>query len=221
MSRLLGGLFTVATFPGVIVSGAFQRYCEGTFLPPLEELLDESALEEGGETGVDSGTDSLDHEGRETGDEVGRSRPDDEMNLDETEANTTDEWTTDGRNDIASPLTDTVPYEGLLAIAFVPFVLSTVLAVAIFLVSEGIVPEGTLEVALWWLGLSVAVHAFPNETATALLWEGSKTASTPLRYLGLPLAGLTKLALLGRFLWLDALYGLVLLVAVRELLAIV
>ncbi|MCU4740803.1 hypothetical protein [Natronoglomus mannanivorans] len=213
MSRLLGGLFTIATFPGVIVSGVFQRYCENTYLPPLEELLDEQALEELPEAGVDSGTDSFDH--------ADQSHPADEENLDETEANTTDEWTTGGQNDIAPPLTDTVPYEGLLAIAFVPFVLSTVLAIAIFLVSEGIVSEGTLEVALWWLGLSVAVHAFPNETATALLWDGSKTASTPLRYLGLPLAGLTKLALLGRFLWLDALYGLILLVAVRELLVIV
>ncbi|MCW8173073.1 hypothetical protein D8S78_17205 [Natrialba swarupiae] len=71
-----------------------------------------------------------------------------------------------------------------------------------------------------WLGLSVAVHSFPEASAATLVWDGSKTATSPLRYLGMPLAALSRLALLGRF-WLDLPYGLVLLVVVWELFTIV
>ena len=94
------------------------------------------------------------------------------------------------------------------------------LAVAIFLVSEGVLREGLLGTAFLWLGIAVAVHAFPRPDVATALWTGSLTADSPLRFVGLPLAGLSRLANVLRVVWLDLLYGVLLLVAVRSLLGV-
>lgn len=179
MSRLLGGLFTIATFPGVLVSTAAQNACDARYLPTIDELdLEEIGLD---------------------GD---------------------DDWSEE-----APPLTPgdvwgSVPYGGLVASTVVPFVLSTALALVIFLVSEGVLGEGTLGTVALWLGVSVAVHAFPNRAAASALWSGSLNSDSPLRFVGLPLAGLSRLANLLRVVWLDLLYGVGLLLLVRGLLGV-
>ncbi len=104
------------------------------------------------------------------------------------------------------------PYQHLL-IGVGPFLLNTVLGAVIAF--PAVIPvlkfeAGTpLDYALIWLGVSIAMHAFPS-TGDAASMRQSLAAhpSFLLRLVGTPIIALIYLGALGSMFWLDALYGL-------------
>jgi hypothetical protein len=100
------------------------------------------------------------------------------------------------------------------AITIGPFVVNTLLCLLICL--PAFVPvysfdhSDPLSFFLIWLGISIGMHAFPSNQDASQLWEQAlKKAKDlhPLALLSLPLVGLVYVMNIGRFFWLDALYG--------------
>jgi Putative zincin peptidase len=61
-----------------------------------------------------------------------------------------------------------------------------------------------------WLGLSIGMHAFPSFTDAKGLWQHAIQAAKQynlLAILSLPLVCVIMLANVGRFVWLDLMYG--------------
>ena len=60
-----------------------------------------------------------------------------------------------------------------------------------------------------WLGLSIAIHAFPSTGDAKSIWRSlwTRKASMLDRIIGIPLVGFIYLGALGSFIGLDILYG--------------
>ena len=73
---------------------------------------------------------------------------------------------------------------------------------------------------LAWLSVSFAAHSFPNADETGDLWRAvqSPGSSTLTRPLATPLVGFIYVGALGRWIFVDLLYGLGLLVLAPALL---
>ena len=94
-----------------------------------------------------------------------------------------------------------------------PFIVNTVLgalisfpaALPVFTFNSG----GILDYILIYLGVSIAMHAFPSSGDADSIWSQVKEKETPLwvKFLGYPIVGLIYLASIGRYVWLDLLYG--------------
>lgn len=69
----------------------------------------------------------------------------------------------------------------------------------------------TLDYLLIWLGVSIAMHAFPSTGDAESIWESleKQKASLLTKLIGIPLIGVIYLGALGSFIWLDLLYGAV------------
>lgn len=69
---------------------------------------------------------------------------------------------------------------------------------------------GPLDYILIYLGVSIAMHAFPSKTDGDAVWEILKEKETALwlKILGYPMVGLIYLGSIGSFIWLDLLYGI-------------
>lgn len=94
-----------------------------------------------------------------------------------------------------------------------PFFINTLLAVLIALPAALPVMEfdnGTpVDYVLLYLGISIAMHAFPSTGDAQSIWNAVKEKDTPLwvKIIGYPVVGLIYLGTLGSFFWLDAIYG--------------
>jgi hypothetical protein len=66
-----------------------------------------------------------------------------------------------------------------------------------------------IDYLLIYLGVSIAMHAFPSTGDANVIWETLKGKETPLwlKILGYPLVGLIYVGSIGSFFWLDLLYG--------------
>jgi hypothetical protein len=66
-----------------------------------------------------------------------------------------------------------------------------------------------LDFCLVWLGVSIAMHAFPSTGDARSMWQAvhAPEASLRVRMIGVPLVGLIYLGSIGSIFWLDALYG--------------
>jgi len=66
-----------------------------------------------------------------------------------------------------------------------------------------------LDYMLLYLGVSVAMHAFPSTGDASVLWDSVMNKNTPLltRILIAPVVGIIYLGAFGSFFWLDAIYG--------------
>jgi hypothetical protein len=63
---------------------------------------------------------------------------------------------------------------------------------------------------LLWLGLSIGMHAIPSNTDAKGLWKHAQKAAAnfnPLAIISFPLVIVIYVANIGRFLWLDLMYG--------------
>jgi hypothetical protein len=69
-------------------------------------------------------------------------------------------------------------------------------------------PSG-LDCFLLWLGVSIAMHAFPSTTDAASIWASARSPETPLatRLVAAPIVGLIGLGAVGSIFWLDLFYG--------------
>lgn len=104
-----------------------------------------------------------------------------------------------------------------LWIAVGPFLINSVLGALIAL--PGIIPviefeAGTpLDYFLVWLGLSIAMHAFPSTGDAKGIWSALWSKKTPvkasplLRLVGTPIVIFIYAGAIGSIVWLDAIYG--------------
>ena len=67
-----------------------------------------------------------------------------------------------------------------------------------------------LDYILIYLGVSIAMHAFPSTGDANAIWHALKDPDTKpwVKLIGYPLVGLIYLGSLGSFFWLDLLYGI-------------
>jgi len=101
-----------------------------------------------------------------------------------------------------------------MLISFGPFFVNTLLgaliatpaAIPVIQFSAG----KPLDYLLIWLGVSIAMHAFPSTGDAASLWQGvwHGEASFFAKFITLPLVGLIYLGALGSVFWLDLFYGI-------------
>lgn len=61
---------------------------------------------------------------------------------------------------------------------------------------------------LMWLGLSIAMHAFPSKGDAQSMWEHVKHQRLFTRLLVMPIMGLIYIGSFGSIIWLDLFYGL-------------
>jgi len=73
---------------------------------------------------------------------------------------------------------------------------------------------------LIYLGVSIAMHAFPSTGDANSIWKDLKESETSIwvKILGYPVVGLIYLGSLGRFFWLDLVYGIAIAVGLPNLL---
>ena len=95
-----------------------------------------------------------------------------------------------------------------------PFFVNTILGAIIALPAALPIFEfnsaGPLDYVLIYLGVSIAMHAFPSTGDGNIIWQTLKEKTTPLwiKIAGYPLVGLIYLGSIGSFFWLDLLYGI-------------
>lgn len=103
--------------------------------------------------------------------------------------------------------------QGIL-ISIGPFIVNTVVGALIALPAALPVftfhTAGPLDYVLIYLGVSIAMHAFPSRGDANVIWEAMKESNTPawVKFVGYPVVGLIYLGSLGSFFWLDLLYGI-------------
>lgn len=104
-----------------------------------------------------------------------------------------------------------------------PFIVNSVVGALIALPASLPVFEfhtaGLLDYLLIYLGVSIAMHAFPSRGDADSIWESMKEESTPMwaKVIGYPIVGLIYLGSLGSFFWLDLIYGIAIAVGLPNL----
>lgn len=76
-----------------------------------------------------------------------------------------------------------------------------------------------LDYFLIYLGVSIAMHAFPSTGDASSIWETVKEKSTPLwiKIIGYPIIGLIYIGSIGSFFWLDLIYGVAIAIGLPNL----
>jgi hypothetical protein len=103
--------------------------------------------------------------------------------------------------------------QGIL-ISVGPFIINTIVGALISLPAALPVFKfhnaGPLDYVLIYLGVSIAMHAFPSRGDANVIWNSMKESSTPLwtKIIGYPIVGLIYIGAIGSFFWLDILYGI-------------
>jgi hypothetical protein len=104
-----------------------------------------------------------------------------------------------------------------------PFFVNTILgalialpaAIPVFKLSNG----GPLDYLLIYLGVSVAMHAFPSTGDASAILHSIRDRDTNIwvKIIGYPVVGLIYLGSIGSFFWLDLLYGIAVAVGLTNL----
>lgn len=218
---LVGLLFNIVTFPGMIVNGLVEMvFAKALGAPSYNVRLRDDVTEEQfamvcEELGLDVNyLNELDPEMLE-----GLTREKLSI-LDEVIEMSKDEAFDDG--EVLIHYTG-MNFSRVLLVASLPFVVSSALCFGIYLVGlpvaailGAIVPTDALWWITMWLGVSMGSHAFPNGKATDALWNKSSEASLPLKLVGYPFAAASVVVSLLEFLWIDAIYALLLFFVVEE-----
>jgi len=101
-----------------------------------------------------------------------------------------------------------------LLIGIGPFIINSVLGAVIAMpamISVIKFEAGSyFEYFLLWLGISIAMHAFPSTGDAANIWAAITAKETPLalKFVGIPVVGLIYLGAIGSVMWLDLIYGI-------------
>jgi len=110
-----------------------------------------------------------------------------------------------------------------LMLIFGPAAANTVLgfligapAVLGLLISDNTIISSLLDLFLIWLGTSIAVHTFPTLNEAETVTNAMTAAQNPVwvQMMGLPLSAVTYMAAIGKILWLDAIYALVVVIVI-------
>lgn len=100
-----------------------------------------------------------------------------------------------------------------LLISIGPFFVNTLLGAVIALPAALPFYEfnnaGPLDYVLIYLGVSIAMHAFPSTGDAQAIWQTLKEEDVPLpvKIVAYPIVGLIWLGAIGSFFWLDLAYG--------------
>jgi hypothetical protein len=72
---------------------------------------------------------------------------------------------------------------------------------------------------LIYLGVSIAMHAFPSTGDASAIWETLNDKATPLwlKITGYPIVGIIYLGAIGSFFWLDLIYGVAIAIGLPNL----
>jgi hypothetical protein len=109
--------------------------------------------------------------------------------------------------------TATNKWQGIM-ISIGPFFLNTIVGALIALPAALPVftfeNAGLLDYLLIYLGVSIAMHAFPSTGDANVIWGALKEKDTNwlVKIVGYPIVGLIYLGAAGSFIWLDLLYGM-------------
>jgi hypothetical protein len=104
-----------------------------------------------------------------------------------------------------------------------PFIVNTLVGALIALPASLPVfkfhTAGLFDYLLIYLGVSIAMHAFPSRGDADSIWESMKEESTPMwaKVIGYPIVGLIYLGSLGSFFWLDLAYGIAIAIGLPNL----
>lgn len=111
----------------------------------------------------------------------------------------------------------------MVMISIGPFFINTIVGALIALPAAmpvfALDNAGPLDYFLIYLGVSIAMHAFPSRGDAANVLEIAKSKETPrwLRILSYPIVGMIYLCSLGSMFWLDILYGIGVAVGIPKL----
>ncbi|MES2772690.1 MAG: DUF3267 domain-containing protein [Bacteroidota bacterium] len=111
-----------------------------------------------------------------------------------------------------------------IMISIGPFIVNTLLGAIIALPASLPVfrfDTGTpLDYVLIYLGVSIAMHAFPSTGDANVIWEQVKEKENPfwVKLVGYPIVGLIYLGSIGSFFWLDLIYGVAVAIGLPNLL---
>ena len=97
-------------------------------------------------------------------------------------------------------------------ICVAPFIVNTAIALLIFSIAVN-VSSSAVAFPLYWLGISIGMHAFPSSGDADNLWRYSKAAwrHNPLAILGFPAVILIKIAAVLSIIWFNLFYAIALL----------
>lgn len=110
-----------------------------------------------------------------------------------------------------------------IMISIGPFIVNTVLGALIALPAAMPVFKfdnaGPQEYLLIYLGVSIAMHAFPSTGDANNIWQATKKEDTPwwIKIISYPVVGLIYLGSIGSFFWLDLIYGIAVAVGLPNL----
>ena len=100
-----------------------------------------------------------------------------------------------------------------IMISIGPFIVNTVIGALVALPAALPVFKfdnaGPLDYFLIYLGVSIAMHAFPSTGDAKSIWSAMKQEDTAwwVKVIGYPVVGLICLGAIGSFFWLDLVYG--------------
>jgi len=110
-----------------------------------------------------------------------------------------------------------------IMISIGPFVVNTIIGALIALPAALPVfrfnNAGPLDYLLIYLGVSIAMHAFPSRGDANSIWQMLQESDTPwwVKLVGYPVIGLIYIGAIGSFMWLDLIYGIAIAVGLPNL----
>jgi hypothetical protein len=110
-----------------------------------------------------------------------------------------------------------------IMISIGPFIVNTVLGALIAFPAAFPVVKfetaGPADYLLIYLGVTIAMHAFPSVGDARSIWEGIKDEHTSIlaKIFAYPIVGLIYVGALGSFFWLDLAYGIAVCVGLPDL----
>ena len=193
---IIGLLYNLATFPGILVSGAFQSLFEEYYNVPLVDIssLDKEQVEEAADSEA----------------------------FDDEEIDELMDIAEEGEDGVEQRYVDysaISSYKKLVGLILSPFVASTLTALFLYSLVVLLLTWETLP--FWivgWVAFSVAGQAFPNRRPTNALFRRTREDDGLLRFAVFPIVIVAKLLSLLRILWVDAIYALILWFAVTAVL---
>lgn len=209
IGALVGIVFKVVTFPGLLINRVVQAFVEESYDVPTTRI----AVDEEGATGTgDEGTD-LDPAAEPAAAGMGGGAG--------TGSGTGVRILGDGER-AAEGETEHVlvdydaieSYPTLFKLVIYPFAATSLLGLAVYVATAGLLSagvlsfDGVLAYGAVWFGFAISAHAFPNGDPTSALWRRSKATDSTLRFVGYPLVAAAVGVNALRFLWADAIYAL-------------
>ncbi len=99
-----------------------------------------------------------------------------------------------------------------------PLIVNTVFALIALFLSRMMIDMGFVFAILLWLGVSIAMHAFPSTGDAKSLWSESKRhlKNNLLALIGFPIAAIIWVASILRIVWFDLIYASFLVVVVNS-----